>query len=394
MSHFMKILIATETYYPNVSGVAVFSHNLAKKMVEKGHQVFVIAPSPKFEEYKEKMDRVEIFRLKSKVNRFRNGYYVSKFPFIKTAKILEEIRPDVIHLQDPAWIALSTLLKAKKMNIPIVVTNHFSLEYLLSYVPYLSFASPIFMKIVGGYLNWFYGKCDVLTCPTKVVADNFQHHRVQSKIKVISNGVDVSRFLPHYADANLIKRRYKIPLQKPIILYLGRLDVDKNMDTYIKSIPFVLQKLDAHFVIVGEGTERKKLEKLSVELGVKDNVTFIDFIPYEDSYLPKIYQASSLFVNPCPSETLSLVVLEAEATGLPVVAANSGALPEVVKNGENGLLFETGNEEDLAKKIITVLTNQSLSKRMGQKSLENVEKHIVDHTYNKFEEIYQNLSKR
>lgn len=390
----MKILIATESYYPNISGVAVFSHNLAQKMVKNGHKVFVIAPSPKFKEYKEKIDGVEIFRLASKVNRFRKGYYVSKFPFFKAAKIVEKIKPDIIHLQDPAWIAMATLFKARRMKIPTVVTNHFSLEYILSYIPYLNFIRPIFMKVASSYLNFFYGKCNVLICPTQVVANNFLQNKIQTKVKVISNGVDISRFMPHYADTDLIRKRWKIPLQKPVVLYVGRLDVDKNMETYIKAIPFVLKKLDAHFVIVGDGTEREKLEQSAKELGVFAHMTFINPIPYGDSYLPKIYQAASLFVNPCPSETLSLVVLEAEATGLPIVAANSGALPEVVKNGENGLLFEPKNEKDLAFKIITILENQDLAKTMGEKSLENIERHIVEQTYSKIEKIYLSLNKK
>jgi glycosyltransferase involved in cell wall biosynthesis len=166
------------------------------------------------------------------------------------------------------------------------------------------------------------------------------------------------------------------------------------MKTYIKSIPFVLEKLDAHFVVVGDGTERKNLEELAGNLGVKDHTTFINFIPHNDSLLPKIYQTASLFVNPCPCETLSVAVLEAEATGLPIVVANSGALKEVVGNNKNGLLFQPKNHQDLAKKIITILKNESLAKKMGEESLKKVNNHLVKHTYNKFENIYQSLTNK
>jgi glycosyltransferase involved in cell wall biosynthesis len=380
----MKILISTETYYPNISGAAIFSHDIAQKMVEKGHKVFVIAPSPKFTEYEEEIDGIKIFRVASKMNRFRNGYYVSKFPYFKVSKIIEHIRPDVIHIQDPLFLATSSLIKARKLKIPVVVTHHFSLEYVLSYLPYLKFIHPFIARILGGYLNWIYGKCDVLTCPTKVIAKNFQMIQTGTKIEVISNGVDTSQFMPYYADADLIRKKWKIPFQKPVILYVGRLDIDKDMKTYIKSIPFVLEKLDAHFVVVGDGTERKNLEELAGNLGVKDHTTFINFIPHNDSLLPKIYQTASLFVNPCPCETLSVAVLEAEATGLPIVAANSGALKEVVGNNKNGLLFQPKNHQDLAKKIITILKNESLAKKMGEESLKKVNNHLVKHTYNKF----------
>ena len=145
----MKILIATESYYPNISGVAVFTHNLSKKMQSQNHEIFVIAPSPNFKEYEEKIDGVRIFRLASKVNKFRQGYYVSKFPFLKVAKIIRKIKPDIIHLQDPVMISFSAMREAKKLKIPIVVTNHFSLEYVISYLPTVKFAKNFVFKVLS-----------------------------------------------------------------------------------------------------------------------------------------------------------------------------------------------------------------------------------------------------
>jgi len=388
----LKILIATESYYPNISGVAVFSHNLAKRMQENGHKVFVIAPLSNFREHQEVVDGVKIFRLESKKNKFRDGYFVSKFPFKKVAKIIEKIKPDVIHLQDPVMISLGALFKARKMKIPVVVTNHFSLEYIISYVPALKFINPVFLAIATRYLNWFYGKCNILTCPTKTVADRFLQSGVKTKVKVVSNGVDLSRFMPHFGDTNIIKRKFGIPISKPIILYVGRVDIDKNLITLIKSIPFVVKKLDAHFVIVGQGRERKKLKEIIREDNLKKNITFVDFIPYGDDLLPKIYQASDIFINPCPTETQSIVVLEAQATGLPVIVANAGALPEIIKNGQNGFLFNTGDEKELARKVIDILSDKKLAKKMGECGIEIINKHIADKTYSQFEKIYRTVS--
>jgi len=389
----MKILIATESYYPNISGVAVFSHNLAKKMRKIGHQVFVIAPSANFREHRENVDGIKIFRLESKKNKFRDGYFVSKFPFKKVARIIEEVHPNVIHLQDPALISMGALWKARKMKIPVVVTNHFSLEYIISYVPALKFINPLFLKIATKYLNWFYGKCNILTCPTKTVADRFLKSHIKTKVKVVSNGVDLSRFMPHYGDIDIIRRNCHIPLNKKIVLYVGRIDVDKNLITLIKSIPFVTKMLDAHFVIVGQGTEREKLKETIRKSKMKNHITFIDFIPYRDDLLPKIYQASTLFVNPCPTETQSIVVLEAQATGLPVIVARAGALPELVKDGKNGFLFNPKDEKELAIKIVKVLNDKKLAKEMGEYGILAINKHIADKTYSQFEQIYKTISK-
>lgn len=389
----MKILIATESYYPNISGVAVFAHNLAKKMVQNSHEVFVIAPSPKFKSYIEKVDGIKIFRLESKINRFREGYFVSKWPFKAVRKIINEVQPDVIHIQDPALISLATLRSARRKKIPIVVTNHFSLEYVVSYLPALKIIHPLFLRIATVYLEWFYGKCDLLTCPTKTVAKRFREDKIKTKIEVISNGVDLSRFMPYYGKDYVTRNKFKIPLNIPLVLFVGRLDVDKDLKTLIKAVPFVLEKIEAHFFILGDGKEKNNLQNLAEELKINKNITFVDFIPHDEKILPKIYQMTQVFVNPCPSETQSIVVLEAQATALPVVLANAGALPELVKENVNGYLFKPGDEEDFARNITKVLKNKSLAKKFGENSLEKLESHLVDNTHDRFEKIYLELKK-
>ncbi|MCL5407307.1 MAG: glycosyltransferase [Patescibacteria group bacterium] len=390
----MKILIATESYYPNISGVAVFAHNLARKMVASGHEVFVIAPSPKMIAYEEKVDGIKIFRLASKTNPWRKGYYISRWPFRRVGQIIQAVMPDIIHLQDPALISLASLRKARKMKIPVVVTNHFSLEYTISYLPSLKIIHPLFLKVLRTYLGWFYNRADLLTCPTKTVAANFLKANLKTRVEVISNGVDLSRFMPFYGDTLYVRRKFKIPENLPLVLFVGRLDVDKDLKTLIKAIPYVLKEVEAHFVIVGEGKIKTTLEQMVKKSQVSKNVTFIGFIPHDNEILPRIYQMSQVFINPCPSETQSIVVLEAQATGLPVVLANAGALPELVKDGVNGFLFKPSDELDLAKKINQILENTGKAQKMGESSLEKLESHLVDTTHNLFEKNYLRLTKK
>lgn len=389
----MKILIATESYYPNISGVAVFSHNLAKKMIERGHEVYVIAPSPKFAPYFEVFEGVKIYRLPSKINKYRHGYYVSKNPFAHVKKIIYDIRPDVVHLQDPAMIAVSCAYQAKRLKIPIVITNHFSLEYVITYLPYLKPLHPLILLILTHYLNWFYAKGNVLTCPTQTTAEHFIKTGIKINVDVISNGVDLSRFMPYYGNTLATRDHFKIPRKLPIVLYTGRLDIDKNVNQLILAIPKVLQRIAAHFVIVGSGKEKANLENLAKKLKIEKHLSFTGAIAHNDRLLPEIYQASSVFVDPCPRETQGIVVLEAQATGLPVVAANSGALVELVKNDINGYRFEANNIEDLAQKIIHILQAPRKAKKMGEKNLEVIEKHLVDDTHDEFEKIYLKLTK-
>jgi glycosyltransferase involved in cell wall biosynthesis len=191
-----------------------------------------------------------------------------------------------------------------------------------------------------------------------------------------------------------MRRELRIPAEKPIVLYVGRLDVDKNVEILIKAIPLITKKIAAHFVLLGEGTEKEKLQVLVKALKAQANISFLKFIDYNNRALPRIYQTSNLFVNPCPYETQSIVTLEALATGLPVVVANAGALPELVENKVNGFRFRPGDEKDLAKKIIKILQNKKLAKKMGEKSLKKVENHLVEETCDQYEKIYKNLAKK
>lgn len=388
----MNLLITTESYYPNISGVAVFSHRLAKKMVELGHRVTVIAPSPKFSEYVEKIDGIKIYRLKSKINPFRQGYYVTRFPYFEIKKIINDLKPDIIHAQDPVAVSLSALLIGRHRRIPIIATNHFSLEYVVSYLPFFKLIHPFILFLLSTYLGFFYNRCKVLTFPTQTIANSFKAKHLKAKAKVISNGVDLSRFMPYYGGRDAVKEKYHIPLNDSVILSVGRLDQDKKIDILIKA--FTQSALSqCHLVICGAGIQKENLIRLSRDLGVEKRVSFVGSIAHESSDLPKIYQMATVFVNPCPIETQGVAVLEAEATGLPIVAANSGALPELVKDGRNGFLFAPNNIEALSNKLIKILSNTKMLDRMGKSSLEIVESQIVDNTYREFEKLYKEIIK-
>ena len=157
----------------------------------------------------------------------------------------------------------------------------------------------------------------------------------------------------------------------------------------LMSLPKVLEKIDIHFVIAGKGAEAEKLNKLVDDLLLRNHVTFAGFVPDED--LPNLYTIADCFIIAGIAELQSLVTMEAMATGLPVIAVNAMALPELVRNGENGFLFEPGDTESLSNSLIDIFTNQVLRKRMGERSLEIVKDHDINKSMAIFESLYQNM---
>jgi 1,2-diacylglycerol 3-alpha-glucosyltransferase len=175
-------------------------------------------------------------------------------------------------------------------------------------------------------------------------------------------------------------------------LYVGRLEKEKRIDLILRALPDILRVTNVHLVLAGTGTEKRNLEVLTDRLGIQKAVTFTGFVPDKD--LQNIYRIADLFVTAGIAELQSIVTMEAMASGLPVVAVNAMALPELVHDGENGYLFSDGNSQMLAEKVIAILSNQTMRAQMSRKSLEIIKDHDLNKTIEKYESIYNEIINR
>jgi len=384
----VKILLTTESYYPNIDGGAVAQRNLVNKLVQKGHDVRVIAPGTRFVNYCERDDNYLIYRPRGLTlpGYMSNRYKFSFFPYFQVKKIIESFHPDVINACSPYPNSLSALHIARKKNIPFVGSIHVLPQNMLA--PFLHKKSYDFLEpYAWKWLIWFFNQCDRTVVPTRTGADMFQEHGLKTPITPISNGIDIQRFTP-FNDGAYLREQFSIP-DKSLVLYTGRINEEKSLDIFIQAIPLVLQSVDAHFLFVGSGGNyRNFLIDLAKKLKIEKHTSFISFLPAED--FPNIYSLAHLFVMPSEAELQSIVTLEALASGLPVVAANKGAVPELVTPG-NGLLFDSGNSQQLAHQIIHLLHNEHLRCTMGKKSLEIVQHHTMDFVTSEYEKVYISL---
>ncbi|MCX6808046.1 MAG: glycosyltransferase [Candidatus Berkelbacteria bacterium] len=388
----MKIVIGSESFPPNISGVSTAAEILARNLAAAGHQVFVFAPSVSLSNSIEDDTRgYKVFRLKSIENPFRKGFRVSILPGQSVREELARINPDIVHLEDPTSICSSLLKYARKKSIPVVVTNHFNLDYLISYLKLLQPFEKQTRQILKHYLARFYNRCDKVICPTETVKTHLLEWGVTTPIVAISNGVDLARFFS-FSSLTKIRSKYRLPT-KSLVLYLGRIDKDKNMEVLIRSIPIVIKSSNAKFVIAGSGDELENLKKLAAELDVLKRIIWTGRIERDSSNLEQLYQAASVFVIPSKIETQSIVTMEAMAAGLPVVGANGGALPELICDSENGFLFDPESESDLAKKLLIILKNDKLRQQMSKSSLEKIAGHELGLSLEKTLKIYDQVIK-
>jgi glycosyltransferase involved in cell wall biosynthesis len=386
----MKILFATESYFPNIDGGAIAQHRLVHELVKNGNEVGVIAPSLSFKNCIEEDKGSTIFRTRGIVLPFymNNKYHFSPFPLLKLQKIFKSFKPDIVNICSPYPIGVSALLLAKKNKIPVVGSIHILPENMLS--PFLnSRYYALIKKYSWTYLVYFFNFMDWVTVPTQTGADMYIEKGLKIKITPISNGVNTEIFNPNN-DGRYLQKKFKIPKEN-VVLYTGRMSSEKNLDVLLEAIPHVLNKVDAHFLFCGSGgVYKQKMKKLTEKLQITDNTTFIDFLKWGD-YI-NIYSIADIFIMPAEAELQSIVTMEAIASGLPAVVVNKGAVHELVSSN-NGLLFESRNSKQLANNIVSILSDTKLKTKMSKNSLKLIKQHSMKYIGNQYEKLYQRVLK-
>ena len=382
----MKILIASDTYYPHVNGCSYFTQRLATALAERGHEVGVIAPSLTMHNDTVLRGKVQMYGVRS-----FPAFIVPEFRFVlpwvinrRIAQVIRDFKPDIVHIQMHFPVSRATLNAARAQGIPVVATNHFMPDNLTHY---LHLPHSITEKIHA--LAWkdaarTLRKTQGVSAPTRTAGVMLEPW-LKSPVATISNGIDLARFHPTN-DSGPARVAYHLPTI-PILLFVGRLDKEKNVDVVLRAVAQAKQKADFHFVVAGHGAESSKLKKLATQLGIENSVTFTGFVP--DALLPSLYASASCFVIAGIAELQCIVAMEAMATGLPILGARAVALPELVHHRENGYLFEPGDSAALGTRIVEIFNNPPLAREMGAKSLEIISHHDINTTLERFEDFYR-----
>jgi glycosyltransferase involved in cell wall biosynthesis len=381
----LRILVVSVFYPPYVSGVATVAGKLAREMARRGHEVGVMCPSRDKEPKTVVVDGVTEFRLKSSVDSFLLDHQLPTIQPARILKIINEFEPDMIHFHDPSKTAWTALGIARTKKIPLLYTNHLIPEYVNSYLRRL-IKMPIkrtpikaVEKVVGKYISLFCNRCDYLTTPTHFVKKYLVDSGVKTEVEVISNGIDLSKF--KFAK----KKTNKIPK----LLYFGRLGKDKSLDVLLRGA----NKIEVPFrlIIAGDGEDKEKLLRIYKELHLEKKVTFTGFV--EEGKVEQLFSNSDIFVIASTVECQSIVTMQAIAYGLPVIAANAAALPELVRDNVNGFVFKPGDYNDFAAKATELLTNKRLRNKFAKAGQKIVKEHAVKKTFDKYENVYLSLAK-
>lgn len=413
----MRIAIATAVYYPMINGVAVFSHQLAKGLAQRGHEVMVLCPSQDGRENIKREDGVKVIRLKSidikvypdqvhpaepkkmllghELPRlfYRNGFRVSLWPSRAVQRALSMFQPEVVHVQVSDPIGLATVKYARQHQIPVVTTEHNQPEVLTDPLHLPKFLKTPAKTLLANYFVHRQKQSDFVTMPTEQAIKNLIYkHGQEFKVPVaaVSNGVDLSNFRPGKV-SKILYQKYGITPNLPTVLYVGRVDPEKRVDLVLSAFAKMSSKVKAQLVVIGDGVALSDLKRQAKQLGVSDRVRFLGRVVPPELYI--LYRVGDVFATASEIETQGIVLIEAAATGLPLIAVDKGAVSEVCINGQNGFLCQPGDITGLSAAMAKILQNSNLRQKFSQNSLKIAQKHDLEHTLDQFLNIYRRVQK-
>jgi 1,2-diacylglycerol 3-alpha-glucosyltransferase len=387
----LRIAITGQTYLPGNNGQAIFTIHLAEGLARVGHEVHVIMPSERFFYRHEMINGVHLHTVRSlNFDWVHPGSYYTFVPGDQIRRIFREHRPDIVHLQDHYFLSIDVTAAARKMDIPIVGTNHFLPENLLPYLNFVPLPRSKKISILWDLMLWTYNHLEIVTTPTETAASILRRQKITAPVVPISCGVNTGQFHPApELDRVNACANFGLDANQPLLFYVGRLDAEKRIDLLLRGLASLRARGrdDIRLAIAGQGAAGNDLRTLASTLGLAERVRFLGYVPNEQ--LPLLYQTGQVFCMPSPEELQSIATLEAMASGRPVLAANARALPELVTHGENGYLFAPGQIEAAADGMAYLVDHREEWHRMGQASRARAVTHSLDNTIQRYEEVYR-----
>lgn len=338
----MRIALMTNNYKPVMGGVPVSIERLKRGLEAQGHQVTVFAPT-----YREQEQEENVFRYATCMNRFIGGIVLPN-PFdMRIEKEFRRQQFDVIHVHHPMLIGRTAVYLSRKYGIPLVFTYHTRYE---KYVECYTKGLGKIDKVMPIYLHTFLRHCDFIFAPTAGIRDYLEEAcRVPChRLGILPTGIEDRNFCVTEEERNRIRMQYLHTAREqqeiPLFLTVSRLASEKNVAFLLESLALFKNRYRNPFrmLVVGEGPDRARYEKLCEELDLTNEIVFTGMLPNEET--AAYFAAADLFLFASKTETQGIVILEAFAGGTPVLAVRASGVEDLVDTGVNGVLTEENRE--------------------------------------------------
>lgn len=358
----MKIGIFSESFEPVLNGVTVSIATLTEGLRSLGHEVYTFAPRyPGYEDSDACVFRFPSFRWKTSPD------YPLALPFSgRMWKSISKPGLDIVHTQTPFMLGWAGLRAARRLGIPIVSTNHTQYPEYVHYFPYAPHA--VSRAFVVRMMRAYYGRCDAVVSPSRSAASLLSEYGVKTPVHVIPTGNSLKTSVNPNARSE-IREEHCIPEDGRVLVYVGRLAKEKNLELLFESFERLAADYDdIYLLVVGGGPFEAGCGEIARGMKYGERVVLTGFIPREN--VADYFAAGDIFVFPSTTETQGLVVGEALQSGLPCVVVREGGSREMLTEGEDGLLSDN-DPDDFSSKIGSLLADGELAARMSEKAREH-----------------------
>lgn len=368
----LNIAMVTNNYLPFIGGVPISIDRLRRGLIELQHRVLVIAPSYRSQQPDEQNTvRVPSLLTLGKQREFRLANIFS----LRIGRSLRDFKPDLIHIHHPFWLGWAALFWARRLKVPTIYTYHTRLEHYAHFVP---LPGPLFRNFISHNLvRRFANQCEGVIVPTASAEEYLRIIGVRSHTFIQPTGIDFERFQSFSESSKqAIRERFNITDER-VFISVSRLSKEKNIHFVIDSLALLKQQSSKPFkcLIIGEGNDRQALQTHIEQAGMEDCVHLVGAVPPEE--MADYYQLGDLFVFASKSETQGMVILEAMAARLPVVAVRSSGIDDVVHNDLNG--YKTAeSQRKWVQKVKLLLEDDTLRERMAGQAMEFSRRFAID----------------
>ncbi len=367
----MRVAIFTETFLPKVDGIVVSLCRLLDHLEKHGHEALVFAPEGSPSAY----GRYQVISYRSMQVPFYPELNVAP-PWVHASFEIKKFKPDLVHLVNPISLGLAGLRVAKRYNYPVLASYHTDVPGFAEHW-HLGFLSDSIYR----YARWIHNRVELNVCPSKFTRNQLLEHGFE-RVEIWRGGVDTTLFSPLKRSEEWRRRLTNDQPERPLLLYVGRVSPEKSIDR----IHAVLEAYpQARLAIVGDGPSRAHLERRFADT----DTVFTGYLKGED--LAAAYAAGDLFVFTGDKETFGNVVVEAMASGLPVIAPNSGGVTDLVVEGYNGRLYDPRVPDGMVEAARDLILDAELARTYGERGRKLAENSTWDITLNELMDLYQKV---